>query len=46
MPNCSHHEPSCALNPWIDSDASLHDERLIRVASLRSLLEVKPLTDE
>ena len=46
MPNCSHHEASCALNPWIDSDASLRDERLIRVTSLRSLLEVKPLTDE
>jgi ribosome biogenesis GTPase len=46
MPNCSHHEASCALNPWIDSDAALHDERLIRVTSLRSLLEVKPLTDE
>jgi ribosome biogenesis GTPase len=46
MPNCSHHEPSCALNSWIDSDAALHDERLIRVTSLRSLLEVKPLTDE
>jgi ribosome biogenesis GTPase len=30
----------------IDSDAALHDERLIRVTSLRSLLEVKPLTDE
>ena len=46
MPNCSHHEASCALNPWIDSDPALHDERLIRVTSLRSLLEVKPLTDE
>jgi len=46
MTNCSHHEASCALNPWIDSDPALHDERLIRVTSLRSLLEVKPLTDE
>ena len=46
MPNCSHHEASCALNPWIDSDSALHDERLIRVTSLRSLLEVKPHTDE
>lgn len=46
MPNCSHHEASCALNPWIDSDASLHDQRLIRVTSLRSLLEVKERTDE
>ena len=46
MPNCSHNEASCALNPWIDSDSALHDERLIRVTSLRSLLEVKPHTDE
>ena len=46
MSNCSHHEASCALNPWVDSDPTLHDERLIRVTSLRSLLEVKPLTDE
>ena len=46
MPNCSHHEASCALNPWIDSDPALQRERLIRVTSLRSLLEVKPLTDE
>lgn len=46
MPHCSHHEPSCALNSWIDSDAALRDERQIRVASLRSLLEVKSLTDE
>ena len=46
MPHCSHHEPSCALNNWIDSDTALRDERQIRVASLRSLLEVKSLTDE
>jgi len=46
MSNCSHHEASCALNPWVDSDPALRDERLIRVTSLRSLLEVKPLTDE
>ena len=46
MPHCSHHEPSCALNSWIESDAALRDERQIRVASLRSLLEVKSLTDE
>lgn len=41
MPNCSHHEAKCALNAWIDSDPSLAQERLIRVSSLRSLLEVK-----
>jgi ribosome biogenesis GTPase len=42
MPNCSHHEVSCALNAWIESDAAAKDERLMRVTSLQSLLEVKP----
>ena len=46
MPNCSHHEATCALNSWIESDTSLRDERLTRVTSLRSLLEVKPSADE
>ena len=46
MPNCSHHEASCALNGWIESDASLREERLTRVTSLRSLLEVKPIADD
>lgn len=46
MPNCSHHEVSCSLNPWIDSDEALRAERLIRVTSLRSLLDVKAATDE
>jgi ribosome biogenesis GTPase len=46
MPHCSHHESSCSLNAWIESDADMKAERLIRVTSLRSLLEVKPLTDE
>ena len=46
MPNCSHHEVSCSLNPWIDSEEALRAERLIRVTSLRSLLEVKAATDE
>lgn len=46
MPNCSHHEATCALNAWINSEPSRHEERLTRVASVRSLLEVKPLTDE
>ena len=41
MPHCSHHEARCALNAWIDSDPALAQERLIRVSSLRSLLEVK-----
>ena len=46
MSNCSHHEAGCALNAWIESDTSSRSERLIRVTSLRSLLEVKPLSDE
>ena len=46
MPNCSHHESSCSLNAWIDSDDDAKAERLIRVTSLRSLLEVKALTDD
>ncbi len=46
MPNCSHSEASCALNAWIESDAAAKSERIIRVASLRSLLEVKPADEE
>ncbi len=46
MPNCSHSEASCALNAWIESDAAAKSERLIRVTSLRSLLEVKPSDEE
>ena len=46
MPNCSHHEISCSLNPWIESDPALQVERLRRVTSLRSLLEVKLVEDE
>ncbi|CAB4537258.1 unannotated protein [freshwater metagenome] len=46
MPNCSHHENSCALGPWIESDPELRAERLTRVTSLRSLLEVKPVDEE
>jgi ribosome biogenesis GTPase len=46
MPNCSHHEISCSLNRWIESDAALQVERLRRVTSLRSLLEVKLIEDE
>jgi len=46
MPNCSHHENSCALGPWIESEPSLRTERLTRVTSLRSLLEVKPIDEE
>lgn len=46
MPHCTHYEASCSLNSWIESDVTLKPERLIRVTSLRSLLEVKPATDE
>jgi ribosome biogenesis GTPase len=46
MPNCSHHEISCSLNPWVESDPALQVERLRRVTSLRSLLEVKLAEDE
>lgn len=46
MPNCSHHEARCALNAWIESDAAAKDERLIRVTSLQSLLEVKPVDEQ
>jgi len=46
MPNCSHHEISCSLNPWIESDPALQVERVRRVTSLRSLLEVKLAEDE
>jgi ribosome biogenesis GTPase len=46
MPHCSHHEAGCSLNAWIESEPSLAAERLIRVTSLRSLLEVKPVDEE
>lgn len=46
MPRCSHHESSCALNAWIESDAAFKKERLMRVTSLQSLLEVKPADEE
>ena len=46
MPNCSHHENSCALGPWIESEPELRAERLTRVTSLRSLLEVKPVESD
>ena len=46
MPNCSHNESGCALNLWIESDLALKSERLIRVTSLQSLLEVKATDEE
>ena len=46
MPHCSHHEVSCALNAWVESDLAAREERLIRVTSLQSLLEVKPADEQ
>ena len=41
MPNCSHHEIGCRLNEWAKPDGVINVERSARVASLRSLLELK-----
>ena len=41
MPNCSHHEPGCQLDKWATPDGVINALRSARVASLRSLLEVK-----
>jgi ribosome biogenesis GTPase len=41
MPNCSHHEVGCALNEWSSPKGVVNIERSARVASLRSLLELK-----
>jgi ribosome biogenesis GTPase len=41
MPNCSHHEIGCRLNEWAKPDGVVNVERSARVASLRSLLELK-----
>jgi ribosome biogenesis GTPase len=43
LPNCSHYEPSCRLNEWVAPGGVVDEERLTRVTSLRSLLE---LTDK
>ncbi len=40
-PHCTHAEGACALNTWMDAEPSQSAERHARVASLRSLLEVK-----
>lgn len=45
MPNCSHNEVSCALNTWIESSAPEREERLRRISSLQSLLEVKAVDE-
>ena len=41
MPNCSHHEVGCQLNEWAAPKGVVNNERSARVASLRSLLELK-----
>ena len=41
MPNCSHHEVGCQLNEWAAPKGVVNNERTARVASLRSLLELK-----
>ena len=41
LPNCSHYEPSCRLNDWVQPGGVIDEERLTRVTSLRSLLELK-----
>ncbi|MEY2814277.1 MAG: hypothetical protein RIS05_25 [Actinomycetota bacterium] len=41
LPNCSHYEPSCRLNEWVQPGGVVDQERLTRVTSLRSLLELK-----
>ena len=41
MPNCSHAEESCALNRWATPGGIPNPERVARLHSLRSLLEIK-----
>jgi ribosome biogenesis GTPase len=41
MPNCSHHEVGCQLNEWAAPKGVVNSERTARVASLRTLLELK-----
>ena len=41
MPNCSHHEVGCRLNEWAAPNGVANIERSARVASLRTLLELK-----
>ena len=41
MTNCSHHELGCQLNEWAAPKGVVNNERSARVASLRSLLELK-----
>lgn len=41
MPNCSHAEESCALTRWANPAGIANPERVARLRSLRSLLEIK-----
>jgi ribosome biogenesis GTPase len=41
VPNCSHYESGCRLNEWAAPAGVINPERTARVASLRSLLELK-----
>ena len=41
MPHCSHYESGCRLNEWAAPGGVINPERTARVASLRSLLELK-----
>jgi ribosome biogenesis GTPase len=41
MSNCSHHEVGCRLNEWMAPNGLKRNERAARVASLRSLLELR-----
>jgi ribosome biogenesis GTPase len=41
LPRCTHYEPSCRLNEWVAPGGVIDQERLTRVTSLRSLLELK-----
>jgi ribosome biogenesis GTPase len=41
LSNCTHYEPSCRLNEWVAPNGVIDPERLTRVTSLRSLLELK-----
>jgi len=41
MPNCSHSEENCALTRWANPGGVPNPERVARLRSLRSLLEIK-----
>lgn len=41
LSHCTHYEPSCRLNEWVAPAGVIDQERMTRVTSLRSLLELK-----